>query len=120
MRTHARPASLPMLLIATALLLVVQLIFTTTPAQAHAHQPGAAPTDQNFARLRVCESGDNYLASGRYHGAYQFSAATWRSLGYGGLAYEAPAERQDEAARKLQARSGWGQWPGCSRRLKLR
>lgn len=120
MRTHERPASLSMLLIATALLLVVQLIVTMTPAEAHAHQPGSAPTDENFARLRACESGGNYLASGRYHGAYQFSAATWRSLGYAGLAYQAPAELQDEAARQLQAKSGWGQWPGCSRRLKLR
>jgi len=45
---------------------------------------------------------------------------TWRTLGYPGLPHEAPPEMQDEAARRLQARSGWGQWPVCSRRIGAR
>ena len=90
---------------------------------AGAHATGPAPaTDQNLARLRWCESGDDYSATtrGRYFGAYQFSGPTWRSLGYQGLAHQAPPGVQDEAARRLQARDGWGPWPGCARSLGLR
>jgi transglycosylase-like protein len=75
-----------------------------------------------WARLRNCESGGRYnIATGNgFYGAYQFLPGTWRGLGYKGLPHQAPPEIQDEAARKLQARSGWGQWPACSRKLGLR
>jgi hypothetical protein len=78
--------------------------------------------DDVWRRLRNCEAGGRYnVNSGNgYYGAYQFSAGTWRRLGYGGLPHQAPPEIQDEAARKLQARSGWGQWPACSRRIGVR
>jgi len=78
--------------------------------------------DDIWRRLRNCEAGGRYTAnSGNgYYGAYQFSARTWRGLGYGGLPHQAPPEVQDQAARKLQARSGWGQWPACSRRIGAR
>ncbi|HET9769501.1 MAG TPA: transglycosylase family protein, partial [Acidimicrobiia bacterium] len=78
--------------------------------------------DDVWRRLRNCEAGGRYNAnSGNgYYGAYQFSAGTWRSLGYRGLPHQAAPEVQDEAARKLQARSGWGQWPACSRRIGVR
>ena len=81
-----------------------------------------AGNDDVWRRLRNCEAGGRYNAnSGNgYYGAYQFSAGTWRSLGFKGLPHQAPAEIQDEAARKLQARSGWGQWPACSRRIGAR
>ena len=76
-----------------------------------------------WAALARCESGGNPAArsaNGRYTGAFQFSKATWQSLGYGGTAADHPYEVQLAAAQKLQARSGWGQWPRCSRRLGLR
>ena len=75
-----------------------------------------------WQRLRNCEAGGRYdrNSGNGYYGAYQFSAGTWRSLGYKGLPHQAPPEVQDEAARKLQARSGWGQWPACSRRVGAR
>lgn len=75
-----------------------------------------------WQRLRNCEAGGRYNAnSGNgYYGAYQMSAGTWRSLGFSGLPHQAAAEIQDQAARKLQARSGWGQWPACSRRIGAR
>lgn len=75
-----------------------------------------------FARLRKCESGGNYAANtgNGYYGAYQFSLSTWRSLGYGGYPHQASPATQDAAARRLQARSGWGQWPACARKLGLR
>jgi hypothetical protein len=84
--------------------------------------PNPRGGDDVWRRLRNCEAGGRYDAnSGNgYYGAYQFSAGTWRSLGYGGLPHQAPSEIQDEAARKLQARSGWGQWPACSRRIGVR
>ena len=83
----------------------------------------AAPVgDDVWSRLRHCESGGRYdINTGNgFYGAYQFVPRTWRSLGYPGLPHEAPPEMQDEAARKLQARSGWGQWPVCSRRIGAR
>ena len=85
-------------------------------------RPQAVPTGDVWARLRRCESGGRYnINTGNgFYGAYQFHPRTWRGLGYPGLPHQAPPEMQDEAARKLQARSGWGQWPACSRRLGLR
>lgn len=78
--------------------------------------------DLIWQRLRNCEAGGRYdrNSGNGYYGAYQFSAGTWRSLGYKGLPHQAPPEVQDEAARKLQARSGWGQWPACARRIGAR
>lgn len=82
----------------------------------------SAASDSQLAALRECESGGNYqINTGNgYYGAYQFSASTWRSLGYSGLPHNASPATQDRAARELQARSGWGQWPACSRKLGLR
>jgi resuscitation-promoting factor RpfB len=76
-----------------------------------------------WARLAACESGGNpqaRSASGLYYGAFQFSLATWHSLGYEGNPVDHSYTTQLEAAQRLQARSGWGQWPRCSRRLGLR
>ena len=76
-----------------------------------------------WAALARCESGGNPAArsaNGRYTGAFQFSNATWQSLGYEGSASDHPYAVQVAAAQKLQARSGWGQWPRCSRVLGLR
>jgi len=79
-------------------------------------------TGDVWARLRACESGGRYNVNtgNGFYGAYQFHPKTWRSLGFPGLPHQAPPEMQDEAARKLQARSGWGQWPVCSRRIGAR
>lgn len=82
----------------------------------------SAASADDFARLRACESNGNYsINTGNgYGGAYQFSLSTWRSLGFSGLPHQASPSTQDAAARALQARSGWGQWPACSRKLGLR
>ncbi len=106
-----------------------QLARERASRDAAAPRPGplqaAAPApvgDDVWARLRKCEAGGNYTrnSGNGYYGAYQFSAGTWRSLGYSGLPHQAPPEVQDEAAKKLQARGGWGQWPACSRRIGAR
>src|SRR5688572_17164377 len=84
----------------------------------------AAPAEAGdvWSRLRQCESGSRYARNtgNGYYGAYQFKPSTWRSLGYRGLPHRASPAVQDRAARRLQARHGWGQWPACSRRLGLR
>jgi hypothetical protein len=88
--------------------------------------PAAAPEPgyehDVWTRLRNCEAGGNYQrnSGNGFYGAYQFAPGTWRSLGYPGMPHQAPPEQQDEAARRLQARSGWGQWPACSRRIGAR
>ena len=106
----------------------VKLVSIPTPTTVDTKAPAdtkASPSsslDAAFAALRKCESGGNYkIATGNgYYGAYQFDPRTWRSLGYTGLPSDAAPEVQDEAARKLLAKAGWGQWPACSRKLGLR
>jgi hypothetical protein len=80
-----------------------------------------AASGQVWASLRRCESDGNYAdnTGNGYYGAYQFSLATWRGLGFTGLPSAATPAVQDRAAQELQARSGWGQWPSCSRQLRL-
>ncbi|MGH8994121.1 MAG: transglycosylase family protein [Acidimicrobiia bacterium] len=106
-----------------------QLARERAARDAAAPRPGpvhaAAPTpvaDDVWTKLRNCEAGGIYTrnSGNGYYGAYQFSAGTWRSLGYEGLPHQASPETQDEAAKRLQARGGWGQWPACSRRIGAR
>lgn len=78
-------------------------------------------TGDVWSRLRNCESSDGRSSpSGRYHGYFQFSQATWNSMGGKGNPGAASYEEQLMRAKKLQAQSGWGQWPACSRKLGLR
>lgn len=103
---------------------------TTTAPKRIATTSTTVPTAQVvvssndiWQALRECESGGNYsINTGNgYYGAYQFSASTWNSMKTGyAFAHEAPPEVQDDAAKRLQARSGWGQWPACTRKLGLR
>lgn len=84
---------------------------------------GAAPTSGVWAKLAQCESGGNpsiVSSNGLYHGLYQFSVSTWKSVGGSGLPSQASPAEQTKRAQMLQARSGWGQWPACSSRLGLR
>jgi resuscitation-promoting factor RpfA len=80
-----------------------------------------AATANDFARLRLCESGGNYAdnTGNGYYGAYQFDLTTWHGLGYSGLPSDASPATQDEAARRLQADRGWQPWPACSAKLGL-
>ena len=95
------------------------------PATYHAASPvlpaTPAAVGDVWAGLRKCESGGNYSENtgNGYYGAYQFSASTWHGLGFPGLPSDAAPAVQDQAAQQLQARSGWGQWPNCSRLLRL-
>lgn len=121
-------ANIAVFLLSTLMVLGTLLTTTESAASAstryrrHRSSYSAPATPQNFQRLRQCESGGNYATrtGNGYYGAYQFSLRTWRGLGFTGLPSDADPATQDQAAQQLQARSGWGQWPACSRRLHLR
>ncbi|WP_337060040.1 ubiquitin-like domain-containing protein [Kineococcus sp. G2] len=81
---------------------------------------GGGVDSLNWAALAACESGGNpgiVSASGKYHGLYQFSVQTWRSVGGSGLPSQASAGEQTYRAKLLYQRSGAGQWPTCGKRL---
>jgi peptidoglycan hydrolase-like protein with peptidoglycan-binding domain len=68
-------------------------------------------------RIARCESGGNpaaVSAGGRYRGKYQFSRATWRSLGGRGDPAKASEAVQDAMAAKLLALRGTSPWPNCA------
>lgn len=74
----------------------------------------------NWAALAKCESGGNptiVSRNGLYHGLYQFSVGTWRSVGGAGLPSQASPAEQTARAKMLYLRSGAGQWPHCGPRL---
>ena len=101
------------------------------PSEAKGTRPATTTTGDVWAALANCESGGNPKAvssTGRYRGAFQFSLRTWASV----HSHEPAADghttgdpiahtyaEQLAAAKALQARDGWGQWPSCSRKLGL-
>lgn len=103
------------------------------PAPAPAPKPASAPVatstarsstggadSLNWAALAQCESGGNPTAvspTGKYRGLYQFSYATWASVGGSGDPAANSAGEQTYRAKLLYNRSGAGQWPHCGSRL---
>ena len=79
-----------------------------------------APPGTRSARLQSiaqCESGGDPTAvspSGQYRGKYQFSRATWRSMGGTGDPADAPEAEQDRLAALLLEKQGPGAWPNCA------
>ena len=68
-------------------------------------------------RIAKCESGGNPAAvspDGRYRGKYQFSRATWRSIGGKGDPAKAPESVQDRMALRLYRQRGTAPWPNCA------
>ncbi|AEE47186.1 resuscitation-promoting factor [Cellulomonas fimi] len=81
---------------------------------------GGSADSLNWAALAKCESGGNptiVSSTGKYHGLYQFSVATWQAVGGAGLPSEASPEEQTARAKMLYNRSGAGQWPHCGKYL---
>jgi hypothetical protein len=67
-------------------------------------------------RIAQCESGGNpraVSADRRYFGKYQFSKATWRSVGGTGSPANASEAEQDRRALTLYRRAGTSPWPNC-------
>jgi hypothetical protein len=76
--------------------------------------------DDVWTRLARCESGGNPRAiggRGRFFGAFQFTLQTWHGMGMSGNPIDYPYEVQLDTAKRLQARSGWRNWPVCARRV---
>ena len=75
-----------------------------------------AGTSAPLQAIAACESGGDSSAvggGGAYRGKYQFSPATWASVGgTGDPAAASPAE-QDRRAAILYARDGASAWPVC-------
>ncbi len=76
--------------------------------------------DDVWTRLARCESGGNPRAvggRGKFFGAFQFTLQSWRGVGMSGNPIDYSYADQLAAAKRLQARSGWRNWPVCSRRV---
>lgn len=77
-------------------------------------------------QLAQCEAGGNWATNtgNGFGGGLQFmhqsSWSTWLSFGGGEFAphpWEASREQQIIVAERVLASSGWGAWPGCSRKF---
>jgi lysozyme family protein len=69
-------------------------------------------------RIAQCESGGDPTAVSRdkrYFGKYQFSKATWRTVGGEGSPAKAPEDEQDRRALTLYQREGTKPWPVCGK-----
>ncbi|MCC5949808.1 MAG: transglycosylase family protein [Nitriliruptoraceae bacterium] len=104
-----------------------RVVLVGTRAPAPPPPPAPSPSSSSstsssvWDRLAQCESGGNWsINTGNgYYGGLQFHPQTWRSVGGSGLPHEASRAEQIRRGEILQRRSGWGQWPACSRRLGL-
>jgi Transglycosylase-like domain/Putative peptidoglycan binding domain len=84
------------------------------PARTSLHDAG--DPEAELAKIAACESGGDPTAvsrDGHYRGKYQFTRATWRSLGGSGDPARAPEATQDAMAAKLLALRGTAPWPVC-------
>ncbi len=93
----------------------------TAPSKAQS-APANAVSGNVWDQLARCESGGNWAINtgNGYYGGLQFTAATWKAVGGSGLPHQASREEQIMRGQILQARSGWGQWPACTKKLGLR
>ncbi|CAN5250655.1 hypothetical protein BH24ACT10_BH24ACT10_14040 [soil metagenome] len=92
----------------------------SAPAASPAKASTGSAGGLNWAALARCESGGNPSAvssTGKYRGLYQFSNATWASVGGKGDPAANSAGEQTYRAQVLYNRSGVGQWPHCGQYL---
>ena len=106
-------------------------ISTTTTAPSPPHSAAApatgpvAPTSSgdHWDQLAQCESGGRWdypPVSGGFSGGIMFHLGTWRAMGgeeFAPDAYLASREQQIIVAERVLAVSGFGAWPGCSRKF---
>jgi hypothetical protein len=85
------------------------------PVTAGTAIASGAAAPPHLEAIAACESGGNYSTNtgNGFYGAYQFTQATWESVGgTGNPAAASPAE-QDARAAQLYAQSGSTPWPVC-------
>jgi uncharacterized protein YabE (DUF348 family) len=84
----------------------------STGAAGNPGSPGGSAASLNWAALAKCESGGNPKAvnPNGYYGLYQFSLATWHSVGGTGNPIDASAAEQTSRAEMLYNKAGAGQW----------
>ncbi|MFT5222201.1 MAG: putative cell wall-binding protein [Glaciecola sp.] len=77
---------------------------------------------ETWENLAECESHQQWdINTGNgYYGGLQFSHGTWQNVGGAGYAHQNTKWEQIYRGEILQERSGWGQWPHCSKKLGLR
>ena len=83
-------------------------------------QDASADAATILERIAECESGDDpTMDTGNgYFGKYQFSRATWRSVGGRGNPARASEAEQDRRAARLYRREGTKPWPVCGRQAR--
>ena len=105
---------------------LVSITTTTTAAAPLRQAPNYDAGDgSRWDQLAQCETGGNWSTNtgNGFGGGLQFahtaSWSTWLSFGGGEFAphpWEASREQQIDIAERVLASSGWGAWPGCSRK----
>jgi uncharacterized protein YabE (DUF348 family) len=96
----------------TAAITQIEKVGTKGGASGDPGAPGGNAANLNWAALAKCESGGNPRAvnpSG-YYGLYQFSLATWHSVGGTGNPIDATPAEQTHRAEILYNKAGAGQW----------
>lgn len=93
----------------------------TNYSQPVASNAPAVASGSVWDRLAACESGGNWAINtgNGYYGGLQFLPSTWRGVGGTGLPHQHSREEQIKRAEILLARSGWGQWPQCARKIGM-
>jgi hypothetical protein len=87
---------------------------------------GAVASGSVWDSLAQCETGGDWshpTVSGGFSGGLMFHSGTWNANGgqaFAPTAAQASREEQITVAERILANSGWGAWPGCSRKLGLR
>ena len=84
-----------------------------TAQKASSDDPAAV-----LERIAQCESGGDPTAVSRdhrYFGKYQFSKATWRTVGGEGNPAKTTEDEQDMRAMRLYKRRGTAPWPVCGK-----
>ncbi len=102
-------------------------VTTTTTVRSAPRGVNYQPEDgSRWDQLAQCEAGGNWAANtgNGFGGGLQFmhqrSYSTWLSFGGGEFAphpWEASREQQIDIAERVLASSGYGAWPGCSRKF---
>lgn len=107
--------------------LLITLTTTTTAAPQVARQfvptPPPANDGSRWDQLAQCESTSRWdypPVNGGFSGGLMFHIGTWRAMGgeeFASDAYLATQAQQIDIAERVLASSGWGAWPGCSRKF---